>query len=148
MHLWLIRAHVEASTEGSIILARVVLKLSGVAFLKAIFNINIRGIQLYIVFFATITLTGSFFLTIYILRQNDLKLIVAVSSVVHICFIFLIYLNSTSVIIETLNLVIIAHGLISPLIFLFLGLHYDNMIRRNTIIIRGFLKSIFFASII
>lgn len=148
-HLWLMKAHVEASTEGSIILARIVLKLSGVAFIKIIFFLP--PLSLKYNFLSSILISariiGAIFLSLYTLRQADLKLLVAISSVVHISFIFILFNFISYFRVNTLILVIVSHGLVSPIIFLFLGLIYEETSSRS-ILFKGILKNIIFVRIV
>lgn len=150
LHIWLIKAHVEASTEGSIILARVVLKLAGVAFIKLPLmfpgiSINSNIITSTIL---TLSLTGAIIIAFYTIRQRDLKLIIAISSIIHIAFMILIYYTGHSISLWTLLIIIVAHGLISPLIFIFVGNIYDYISSRRRGIIKGALKRLTYVSII
>lgn len=148
LHIWLIKAHVEASTEGSIVLARVVLKLAGIAIIKIGFFLNNYNYFLIISLFSSIRIVGALLLSFIIMRQRDLKLMVAVSSIIHISFILILYTTRRSFSIQTLVIIIVAHGLVSPLIFLFLGLVYDRLSSRATANVKGALKRMFYVRII
>lgn len=148
LHMWLMKAHVEASTEGSMVLASVVLKLAGIAIIKISFFLPMYNYFLISSFFCRVSITGAVLLSIIIIRQRDLKLIVAVSSIVHISFLLILYFINSYFSLNTLLLVIVAHGLVSPLIFLFLGTVYDHIATRTVLIVKGALKGVFFISII
>lgn len=150
IHLWLIKAHVEASTEGSIILARIVLKLSGVAFIKILFFLPPMTLKnrFFSSFLMAVRALGAIFLAWYTLRQADLKLLIAVSSVIHISFMFILFNIGSYFRFYTLILVILSHGLVSPIIFLILGLIYEETSSRSSIIIKGSLKNIIYVRII
>lgn len=150
LHIWLIKAHVEASTEGSIVLASVVLKLAGIAFIKI--PLILPSISLSITSLVRVILTfgalGVIIMAFYTMRQRDLKLIIAVSSIIHIIFMLVLYYGGHSINLWALLLIIVSHGLVSPLIFLFIGNIYDQVSTRRSSLIKGILKSLLFISII
>lgn len=149
LHLWLIKAHVEASTEGSIVLASVVLKLAGIAFIKVYGLLTSTSLNYFLIILIVSTaLIGATIIALYTIRQGDLKLIVAVSSIVHISFIMIMFYSSSSASYETLLLIIVSHGLISPLIFIYLGGVYEELSSRSSNIIKGALKNIFYVRMI
>lgn len=89
-HLWLPKAHVEAPVSGSIILAGVLLKLGGVGLFMVKVLIDYAPI---IIFIFCVSLIGSGFLAVLILRSSDLKVAIAYSSVVHIRMVIVVFMG-------------------------------------------------------
>ncbi len=134
LHYWLPIAHVEAPTFGSVILARILLKLGGVGLIRLYSfietNILIINLLSYFIFILVIS-------SLICAFQSDFKRLVAYSSVAHIIVIpFLIIrdnlLSNTSII-----LIIFHHGLSSTLIFLSVGILYSIFNTRLLLLIRG-----------
>ena len=83
VNLWLPSAHVEASVSGSIILAGVLLKLGGYALLR-VSPVLFKFVFKFGVVWVVLSLMGGYFVSLFCIRQTDLKLLIACSSVVHI----------------------------------------------------------------
>lgn len=114
-HYWLPVAHVEASTVGRIILARILLKIGGIGLFYVIFLLK------FIVKFHWLSFSVTLGILI-VLNLRDLKIIIAYSSVAHIRIVFYIF-NCGSNIGKIGGLIIIFnHGVVSPLIFWIIGL--------------------------
>lgn len=140
-HLWLPKAHVEAPIFGSIILAGVLLKLGGYGIYR--FIIFYQYIINYIInVILTIALIGGVFRSWICLRQIDIKILIAYSSVVHIRFIIVSeysinYLGSWGRL-----MIIIGHGLCSSGLFCLSNLIYERFYTRNLFLLKG-LNNIF-----
>lgn len=119
VHLWLPKAHVEASVEGSIILAGLLLKLGGfgiIYFLPAIKNSIVRGVL------TSFRLLGGCIIRVLCLRLTDIKMLIAYSSVAHISIGIAAILSQSKILILSCVFVMFAHGVTRPAIFL--GAYY------------------------
>ena len=120
-HLWLFRAHAESCLAGSVVLAAIILKLATYGFIRIILNLlpEIAMSNQYIIqSLALITLIYS---SLVVLRQVDTKAIVAYSSVSHVAVITLGLFSNTLQGIEGGILLSLAHGFVSPALFIFVG---------------------------
>jgi len=117
-HLWLPKAHVEAPVAGSIILAGVLLKLGGFGLYRVI-SLKIINIMKYRRYFVGLGLMRMVYVGIICCRLNDLKALVAYSSVSHIALVYsgLITLKMWGI--EGSLIIIIRHGLSSSGLFLY-----------------------------
>lgn len=139
VHLWLPKAHVEAPLSGSIILAGVILKLGGYGIIRFSFVIPFLfyGQSIFISFLFYLCILGSIYVCVLCVRQNDLKIIIAYSSVVHIRVIILGLLSFRIIGVWGALLIMVAHGFISPLLFLLIGLSYNLFSSRRVFILKG-----------
>ena len=128
-HTWLPDAHVEAPTEGSVILAAILLKLGGYGFIR--FNLSILPDAS--IFFTPLIYFLSVVAVIYTsfiaLVQNDMKKLIAYSSVAHMGFVTIGIFSANIQGIHGAILQMISHGLISAALFFSIGSIYN---RYNT----------------
>ncbi len=131
VHTWLPDAHVEAPTAGSVILAGVLLKMGGYGFLR----FSLPMLPLASVYFAPFVMTLSVIAIIYAslvaLVQDDMKKLIAYSSVAHMGFVTLGIFTFTSQGIEGSIFQMLSHGLISAALFLCVGVVYDRLHTRD-----------------
>lgn len=141
VHLWLPKAHVEAPVSGSIILAGVLLKLGGyglIRILKTVITLNLKINYLWI----SIRLLGGFIVSLICLRQRDLKILVAYSSVAHISLAIVGILSITIWGIIGGLVLIIGHGLCSSCLFSLVNIIYERSGSRRIFLNQGFLNII------
>ena len=128
VHMWLPKAHVEAPIYGSIVLASLILKLGGLGLIKVIFfsyKFWVRVSQIFISFF----IAGAIIAALYCFFQPDLKILIAVSSVRHMTFLFCGLSTFYSESWSGGLIMIICHGFLSPAMFFIANSSY---IRVNT----------------
>jgi NADH:ubiquinone oxidoreductase subunit 4 (subunit M) len=116
LHTWLPKAHVEAPVGGSIVLAGVLLKLGSYGLLLFLPLIKLNTL---LSFYYGIGLIGSSLGALICLRQGDLKLLIAYSSVVHMGVVTLGFIRATELGYSCGLIMVLGHGLSSPFIFAF-----------------------------
>ena len=131
VHTWLPDAHVEAPTAGSVILAGVLLKFGGYGFLR--FSLPLFPIAT--VEFTPLIFTLSIIAVIYAslvaLVQDDMKKLIAYSSVAHMGFVTVGTFSLTVQGIEGAIFQMLSHGVVSAALFLIVGVVYDRMHTRD-----------------
>jgi len=131
VHTWLPDAHVEAPTAGSVILAGVLLKLGGYGFVR--FSLPMfpdASAQLIWLVFG-LSMVAVVYASLVALVQNDMKKLIAYSSVAHMAFVTagLFALNTQGI--EGSLVMMLSHGLVSGALFLCVGVVYDRLHTRE-----------------
>jgi len=137
MHLWLPRAHVEAPVAGSMILAGVLLKLGGYGLFRLSIKFNFV-ISLSIVLIR-LRLTGMIYIGVTCCRLNDLKSLVAYSSVVHMGLVICGVFRGSLCGLLGAVILIVRHGLSSSGLFCFVNILYERSGRRRMYVNKGVL---------
>jgi NADH-quinone oxidoreductase subunit M len=131
VHTWLPDAHVEAPTAGSVVLAAILLKLGGYGFLR--FSLPMFPLASYD--FAPLIFTLSVIAIIYTslvaLMQEDMKKLIAYSSVAHMGFVTMGIFAGTMQGVAGGVFQMISHGIVSGALFLCVGIIYDRMHTRE-----------------
>ncbi|GAX86703.1 NADH dehydrogenase subunit 4 (mitochondrion) [Chlamydomonas eustigma] len=126
VHLWLPEAHVAAPTAGSILLAGILLKLGGIGFIRFLIPIVPNFTVSIFPIVCCLCLSSFLFSTLSTLRQIDLKKIIAYSSIGHMSMITLTIFSMSELSASNATFMMLAHGLVSPCLFLLVGLLYDR----------------------
>jgi NADH-quinone oxidoreductase subunit M len=131
VHTWLPDAHVQAPTAGSVILAGVLLKMGGYGFIR--FSLPMfpeASAQLVWVVFG-LSMVAVVYTSLVALVQNDMKKLIAYSSVAHMAFVTIGLFTFNRQGIEGALIVMLAHGLVSGALFLCVGVIYDRLHTRE-----------------
>jgi proton-translocating NADH-quinone oxidoreductase chain M len=126
VHLWLPEAHVAAPTAGSVLLAGVLLKLGGLGFIRFMIPILPNFTAWVFPLVCTMCLCSFLFSTLSTIRQVDLKKIVAYSSIAHMALVTLSIFSISEFSTYASTFMMVAHGLVSPGLFLLVGVLYER----------------------
>jgi NADH-quinone oxidoreductase subunit M len=129
-HTWLPDAHVEAPTAGSVILAAILLKMAGYGFLRFSIGMFPVASEYFIPLIFTLSIIAIIYTSLVALMQEDMKKLIAYSSVAHMGFVTLGIFTFTPQGIEGSIFQMISHGLISAALFLCVGVLYDRVHSR------------------
>ena len=130
VHTWLPDAHVEAPTAGSVLLAAILLKMAGYGFIRFSLGLFPIASEVFTPLIYTLSVIAIIFTSFIALMQEDMKKLIAYSSVAHMGFVTLGIFTLQQQGIEGSIIQMISHGLVSAALFLCVGVVYDRMHSR------------------
>ncbi|MDQ2101412.1 NADH-quinone oxidoreductase subunit M [Azospirillum isscasi] len=141
VHTWLPDAHVEAPTAGSVILAGVLLKMGGYGFLR--FNIPMlpEATEYFAPLVYTLSIVAVIYTSLVALAQEDMKKLIAYSSVAHMGFVTIGMFALNQQGIEGSIFTMLSHGIVSGALFLCVGVVYDRLHTREIARYGGLVKN-------
>jgi NADH-quinone oxidoreductase subunit M len=128
-HTWLPDAHVEAPTAGSVVLAAVLLKMGTYGLVRYAIPLFPAGFDILAPLLVVLAVTGIVYGALMALAQDDVKKLIAYSSVSHLGFVVLGIVAWNEKALEGAVLQMVNHGLSTGALFLFVGAIYE---RRHT----------------
>ena len=130
-HIWLPKAHVDAPTVGSVILAGLLLKVGLVGFIRILYLLFPVATKFFAPYVAAIATVGVIYASLITLRQIDMKRIIAYSSVAHMnmAMVSLCSLNAMGV--YSSIYLMLSHGLIASGLFFLVGFLYNRFHVRS-----------------
>ena len=129
-HTWLPDAHVEAPTAGSVLLAAILLKMAGYGFIRFSLGLFPVASEVFTPLIYSLSVIAIVFTSLIALMQEDMKKLIAYSSVAHMGFVTLGIFTIQQQGIEGSIIQMISHGLVSAALFLCVGVVYDRMHSR------------------
>ena len=126
VHTWLPDAHVEAPTAGSVILAAILLKMGGYGFLRFSLGMFPLASEYFVPLIFTLSVIAIIYTSLVALMQDDMKKLIAYSSVAHMGFVTMGIFTFNKQGIEGSMIQMLSHGLISAALFLCVGVLYDR----------------------
>ena len=130
-HRWLPEAHVEAPTGGSVLLAAILLKFGGYGFLRFSLPMFPDASHHFANFVFVLSVAAIILTSLVALVQEDMKKLIAYSSVAHMGFVTMGIFSGTIIGVQGALFQMLSHGLISGALFLCVGVVYDRMHTRE-----------------
>ena len=131
VHTWLPDAHVEAPTAGSVILAAILLKMGGYGFLRFSLPMFPSASHEFAPLIFTLSVVAIIYTSLVALMQEDVKKLIAYSSVAHMGFVTMGIFAATTQGVAGGIFQMISHGIVSGALFLCVGVVYDRMHTRE-----------------
>ena len=135
VHTWLPDAHVEAPTPGSVILAAILLKMGGYGFLRFSVGMFPFASDYFTPLIFVLSVIAIIYTSLIALMQDDMKKLIAYSSVAHMGFVTMGIFTFNKQGVEGSIIQMFSHGLISAALFLCVGVLYD---RTNSRLIKSY----------
>jgi NADH-quinone oxidoreductase subunit M len=127
VHTWLPDAHVEAPTAGSVVLAAILLKMGGYGFLRFSLPMFPLASQDFAPLIFALSVVAIIYTSLVALAQEDMKKLIAYSSVAHMGFVTMGIFAATTQGIGGGIFQMVSHGIVSAALFLCVGVVYDRM---------------------
>ena len=131
IHTWLPDAHTEAPTAGSVILAGILLKMGAYGFLRFSLPICPDASQYFVPLMVVLSLIAVIYISLVAMMQQDMKRLIAYSSIAHMGFVTLGTFMFTQQALEGAIFGMISHGFVAAALFLCVGVLYDRMHTRE-----------------
>jgi NADH-quinone oxidoreductase subunit M len=131
VHTWLPDAHVQAPTAGSVILAGILLKLGAYGFLRFSLPMLPEASHYFANFVFVLSIVAIVYTSLVALVQEDMKKLIAYSSVAHMGFVTLGIFSFTQQGVDGAVFQMLSHGIVSGALFLCVGVVYDQMHTRE-----------------
>jgi NADH-quinone oxidoreductase subunit M len=131
VHTWLPDAHVEAPTAGSVILAAILLKMGGYGFLRFSLPMFPLASQEFAPLIFALSVVAIIYTSLVALVQEDMKKLIAYSSVAHMGFVTMGIFAATTQGVAGGIFQMVSHGIVSGALFLSVGVVYDRMHTRE-----------------
>jgi NADH-quinone oxidoreductase subunit M len=126
-HTWLPDAHVEAPTAGSILLAGVLLKLGGYGYLRFSLPMLPEASEFFTPLIYTLSVVAVIYTSLVALMQDDMKKLIAYSSVAHMGFVTIGIFTPNALGIDGSIIQMLSHGVVSAALFMGVGVVYDRL---------------------
>ena len=131
VHTWLPDAHVEAPTAGSVILAGVLLKMGAYGFLRFSLPMLPIASDFFTPLIFTLSIVAVIYTSLVALAQEDMKKLIAYSSVAHMGFVTVGIFAVNQQVVEGAIIQMLSHGFVSGALFLCVGVVYDRIHSRE-----------------
>jgi NADH-quinone oxidoreductase subunit M len=131
VHTWLPDAHVEAPTAGSVILAGILLKMGGYGFLRFSIPMFPLASDAFAPLIFVLSVVAIIYTSLVALAQEDVKKLIAYSSVAHMGFVTMGLFTFTAQGLQGGIFQMLSHGIVSAALFLCVGVIYDRMHTRE-----------------
>lgn len=140
VHTWLPDAHVEAPTAGSVILAGVLLKFGGYGFLRFLLPMLPEASIIFMPLMFGLGIIAVIYTSLVALAQDDMKKLIAYSSVAHMGYVTVGTFTMTVQGIQGSLFQMLSHGIVSAALFLVVGVVYDRVHSREISVYGGLVE--------